>query len=200
MVIMHFSLFFLNGITTETNALFKSEVTNSNSLKATWEPAKVVWDKSSLKFWSEEMSEKQKDSNSKNSQVPLDQYQIHYNFTCEEGLYGDIYNDGQTMSGSSIFLVRYEPSEDINKNKPGTIIYEGEIPIIESMKLERLRFFPNLNDGSFKPGVYKISALQRPIHPGGKNNESKEYEGRFEIWAERSVNVTDNMINQCKEK
>lgn len=197
---MHFSFFFLNAITTDTNALFKSEVANSNSLKAAWDSSKEVWDKSSLKFWNEEISEKQKDSNPINPTVPPDPYQIHYNFSCEEGLYGDIFNDGQTMAGKSIFLVRYSTNEDINKNKPGRVIYEGEIPIIESLKLERLRFLPNLNDDSFKPGVYKMSALQRPLHPGGTNNESKEYEGRFEIWAERSVQVTDSMINQCKEK
>jgi hypothetical protein len=199
MLVMHFSFFFLNALTTDTNALFRSGVANSNSIKATWDSSKEVWDRSSLEFWNEDMSKKQKEANPENSLVS-DPYQIHYNFSCEEGLYGDIFNDGQTMAGKSIFLVRYSTNDEINKNKPGTIIYEGEIPIIESMKLERLKFFPDLNDYSFKPGVYKMSALQRPLHLGGTKNESIEYKGRFEIWAEKSVQVTESMINQCKQK
>jgi hypothetical protein len=200
--IFYFTLTTLSNITSNTNAIFNSGVENTSIFRASWvvpDPPIEEWDRSSLKFWNEELANKfsKKTGGKKGGNPDKDNLEDHYGLTCEEGLFADIFNDGEIMEGTSLYFVRYSASGDINKNNAGEIVYEGVIPVIESQNLERLRFGHNFNEGSFKPGIYKMSALQRPSHPGGTKNESKEYEGRFEIWAETSVNVTEQMINDC---
>ncbi|MEH7336821.1 amyloid fiber anchoring/assembly protein TapA [Neobacillus drentensis] len=174
-LIFYFSLLSLNNLTSDTNALFKDEVKNSSNLKANLNFPQEIWDKSSLKL-------------------------SKTDFSCDEGVTAEITNTGSTMKGTTKFFVRYASSDSINKNYPGTIIFEGEVPIIEKEKTVRLKFLPNFKDGTFKQGFYEISALQRPSHPGGTENESKEYKGRFEIWADKNVQVTDGRINSCNQK
>jgi hypothetical protein len=199
--IFYFTLTTLSHVTSNTNAIFISGVENTNIFSAAWVPSPPMeeWDNSSLKFWNEELANKSPDKTggNKKGNSKKESLKDHYGLTCEKGLFADIFNDGEIMEGTSLYFIRYSASGDINKHNSGEIVYEGVIPVIESQDLERLQFKPNFNDGSFKPGIYKMSALQRPSHPGETQNESKEYEGRFEIWAETSVTVTEQMINTC---
>jgi YqxM protein len=195
---LYLALISFNNVTSNTNALYKSNVENKSTFKASWEapPPTEVWDKSSLTFWKDEIAEKYGSENEKKN--TRESYKNHYGFSCTEGIYSDIVNDGNTMKGKSLFFVRYTPSGAINKNKPGEIIYEGEIPALKSKEIFRLKYLPD-NLAELKPGVYKISALQRPLHLGGEQNESKEYEGRFEIWGEVTITITDEKLASCKK-
>lgn len=184
----------LNNLTTNTTALFKSDAENKSTFQASWKVTEV-WDKSSLTFWNEDTAEKYGTTSEKKN--TRESYENHYGFTCEEGIYSDIKNTGETMKGKSLFFVRYVTSGAINKNDPGKIIKEDDIPILQSKEIHKLEYMPNkLTD--LRPGVYKFSALQRPLHPGGTENESKEYDGRFEIWGEVSINITEEKLASCQ--
>jgi YqxM protein len=180
----------LSSLISGTNGLYKDDATNSSSLRASWQE---TWDKSSLKFWKVDLLH---DSETLSKEKQDEVYKEHYAFSCDKGFTADIYNDGNSMKGKSTFFVRYSAKTDINKNKPGEIIFKDDIQVIESEKLFTLQYEP---EEEIKPGYYKFSALQRPLHPGGTENESKEYEGRFEIWGEVSVYVTQDDINGCKQ-
>ncbi|MBT2692603.1 hypothetical protein [Bacillus sp. ISL-55] len=187
-LMFYVSLFCLTSLISGTNGLYKADVTNSNTLKASW---RETWDNSSLVFWKDDFLRKSEELSKEEKTAA---YKEHYSFTCERGFKADIYNNGNTMKGPSTFFVRYSSIEDINKKKPGEIIFEDQIPVINSNELYTLKFEP---DTEIKPGYYKFSALQRPLHPGGTQNESEKYEGRFEIWGEVSVYITQDEINAC---
>ncbi|WP_409252201.1 hypothetical protein V1502_19225 [Bacillus sp. SCS-153A] len=184
------TVFISTSMISETNALFKSSASNSNELKAQWAE---VWDKSSLTFWNSEVAKKYKETQG------IKKNDKHFGFSCEEGFYSDIYNDGSTMAGTSLYMLRFNTTEqgDPNPNRRGQIVHENKLPILRSEELIRLTYKTDLK--SMRPGIYKFTALQRPQHPGGVNLKSVEYPERIEIWAEEAISVTPEQINACSK-
>jgi CO/xanthine dehydrogenase Mo-binding subunit len=109
-----------------------------------------------------------------------------------DGFYADIKTGDNPMSGPTPYFVHYLPDKDPNKNEPGMLVFDdGVISALGTYEKKRLTFLPE-EDEKPLPGHYKFSAYQRPLHKGPQTSS-----GRFEIWGEAAVVVTDEDINIC---
>jgi YqxM protein len=149
-------------LTSNTNASFNDVKTISYQIQTQGETTDAQWDNSSLQFVKGKSG-----------------------FDCNTYFYQQLINNGAKMQGTSTYVVYYQNSGSApNSNNPGTEVFRGTIPALNSGESIRLIYKPTGLPGT---GTYKFMAFQRSGHPG-----------QGDLWGD-GIQVSDTQIKACTQ-